>query len=77
MTFSIDERMDATGLICPEPVMLLHDKIRAIESGMVLEVVSTDPSTQRDVPRFCEFLGHELLHAETVGETFIFIIRKG
>ncbi len=42
--------LDATGLFCPEPVMLLHNKIRDIAVGETLRVLATDPSTQRDIP---------------------------
>jgi len=64
------------GLICPEPVMMLHNKIRDIASGQVLEVVATDPSTQRDIPRFCDFLGHELISKTSEDDRFIYVIRK-
>jgi tRNA 2-thiouridine synthesizing protein A len=71
-----EEHMDVSGLLCPEPVMMLHNKIRDIASGTVLEVVATDPSTQRDIPRFCEFLGHELLCSKAVDDTYVYLIRK-
>jgi tRNA 2-thiouridine synthesizing protein A len=68
--------LDACGLFCPEPVMLLHKKIRDIEAGQVLEILATDPSTTRDVPKFCLFLGHELLeHSEQDGQ-YRYLIRK-
>lgn len=55
-----DHLLDATGLLCPEPVMMLHQKIRDIAAGECLKVIATDPSTQRDIPKFCHFLNHEL-----------------
>ena len=72
--------LDASGLVCPEPVMLLHNRVRDMASGEVLEVLATDPSTQRDIPKFCQFLGHTLLHeheepAET-GSLFRYWIRR-
>lgn len=76
MSYLIQEHMDVTGLLCPEPVMMLHNKIRDIASGTVLEVLATDPSTMRDIPRFCEFLGHELLSSEAAEDTYTFVIRK-
>ena len=76
MEISISKQLDVKGLICPEPVMMLHNKIRDIDSGEVLEVVATDPSTQRDIPRFCDFLGHELLRTASADGTFIFLIKK-
>ena len=55
------QELDATGLICPEPVMLLHNRMRTLSAGEVLCVRATDPASERDVSRFCEFLGHTLL----------------
>ena len=53
--------LDTQGLMCPEPVMMLHNAVRDMAAGELLQVLATDPSTQRDIPRFCQFLGHELL----------------
>lgn len=72
-----DDRLDATGLMCPEPVMLLHRKVRGLQAGAVLELIATDPSTQRDVPKFCTFLGHQLLSSEERGGEFRYYIRIG
>lgn len=72
-----DHQMDAVGLYCPEPVMMLHNKVRDIATGEVLEVVATDPSTQRDIPKFCAFLGHELLSERAEADRFYYLIRKG
>lgn len=68
--------LDASGLFCPEPVMLLHNKIRDIEAGQLLRLVATDPSTSRDVPKFCHFLGHELLESIEKDGSFTYLIRK-
>lgn len=58
------QELDATGLLCPEPVMLLHRAVRALAAGEELVMRATDPSTTRDVPKFCHFLGHELLEQQ-------------
>lgn len=42
--------------------MLLHKAMRGLQPGQVIKVVATDPSTERDVPKFCQFLGHNLLN---------------
>ena len=72
-----DYQLDARGLYCPEPVMLLHNQVRDMAEGEVLEIVATDPSTQRDVPKFCQFLGHELVSENHDGKDFRYVIRKG
>ena len=68
--------LDASGLFCPDPVMLLHNKVRDIEAGQLLKLVATDPSTTRDVPKFCHFLGHELLESAEIDGNFTYLIRK-
>lgn len=68
--------LDATGLYCPEPVMLLHNKIRDIAEGDLLRVIATDPSTERDVPKFCLYLGHELLATDQDGGRYFYLIKK-
>ena len=70
------EHIDATGLKCPEPVMLLHAAMRRLSPGDELTLDATDPSTERDVPNFCEFLGHSLLLAERHDDVFHYRIQK-
>jgi tRNA 2-thiouridine synthesizing protein A len=76
MSIKPDHILDATGLMCPEPVMLLHNKIRDISADETLQILATDPTTERDIPRFCEFLGHELLLQETVDTGYRYLLRK-
>lgn len=71
-----DKLLDAQGLTCPEPVMLLHKAVREVQSGGVIKVLATDPSTERDIPKFCLFLGHELLNTHKQEEKFCYFIRK-
>ncbi len=72
----LQECIDAVGLKCPEPVMLLHAAMRRLKSGQELTLRATDPSTERDVTNFCEFLGHALLVARRDGDEFLYRIRK-
>lgn len=71
-----DDVLDATGLFCPEPVMLLHGKVRDLAVGGVLKILATDPSTRRDIPKFCVFLGHELLCQNECDGVFLYWLRK-
>ena len=68
--------LDARGLYCPEPVMLLHNKIRDISEGTLLRLTATDPSTQRDVPKFCLFLGHDLVSSDEHAGEYVYLIQK-
>lgn len=68
--------LDTTGLFCPEPVMMLHTRIADVAVGECLRVIATDPSTRRDIPRFCQFLGHELVSEQELDNTFEYLIRR-
>ena len=72
----VDAELDASGLFCPEPVMMLHTKVREMAGGEVLKVIATDPSTQRDIPKFCVFLEHQLLDSDEQNGTYTYWIRK-
>lgn len=76
MTANVNHQLDACGLFCPEPVMLLHNKIREIAVGEVIEVIATDPSTTRDIPKFCTFLGHQLVSQEEKDKKYHYCIKK-
>lgn len=76
MEFSVTTTLDTSGLLCPEPVMMLHNKIRDIEVGDILEVIATDPSTERDIPKFCSFLGHQLLEQQAREKKYYYYIQK-
>ena len=68
--------IDAKGLKCPEPIMLLHKAIRDSNSGDLIYLTATDKSTERDVDKFCEFLGHKLLEKKITNENLYFVVQK-
>jgi tRNA 2-thiouridine synthesizing protein A len=76
MTLGIDKTLDTCGLICPEPVMMLHKAMRELASGQIVDVLATDPSTQRDIPKFCHFLGHDLVMQDVRDKLYIYRIKK-
>lgn len=66
---TIQHHLDTRGLICPEPVMMLHKTVRQAQAGEVIEVLATDPATTRDIPNFCRHLGHTLLVNEVLDDS--------
>ena len=76
MQNTIDHTVDAQGLICPEPIMMLHNTVRDAKAGALIQVMATDPSTQRDIAQFCEFLGHELVEQSETAGVFTYLLRK-
>lgn len=71
-----DHTLDAIGLRCPEPVMMVRMNIRKIASGETLLIKCDDPSTARDIQSFCRFMEHELLAKQTYTLPFLYVIKK-
>ena len=69
--------VDAKGLTCPEPVMMLHAAVRDLDVGERVEIIATDPSSRKDITNFCEFLGHTLDNVVEHEGTLTFQITKG
>ena len=74
---TITQTLDTIGLGCPEPVMLIRKHIRHLENGDVLLMLADDPATTRDIPSFCQFMDHTLLHSETEQLPCRYWVKKG
>ncbi|KZN54842.1 sulfurtransferase TusA [Pseudoalteromonas luteoviolacea] len=72
-----DHTLDAVGLRCPEPVMMIRGMVRKMNHGETLLIVADDPSTTRDIPNFCEFMDHTLVAQETAQAPYQYLIKKG
>ena len=68
--------IDTQGLYCPEPIMILHSKMDELSVGVQLVLLASDPATKRDIPKFCQFLGHELISEEEHDQVFRYLIQK-
>ncbi|GAB4383967.1 sulfurtransferase TusA family protein [Albidovulum sp.] len=71
-----DEEIDATGLLCPLPVLKARKRLKSMAPGAVLRLVATDPAAVVDVPHFCAESGHELIAAQTEAEPQVYLIRR-
>ena len=74
---SPDHTLDAQGLRCPEPVMMVRKTVRGMQAGETLLIVADDPATTRDIPGFCTFMEHELGAKETDSLPDRYLQRKG
>ena len=68
--------VNAKGLKCPEPIMMLHKAVRESKAGDLIYMTATDRSTERDIDKFCEFLGHSLVKKEITEECLYFVVQK-
>lgn len=72
-----DKTVDARGTSCPGPLLAAKKAMTEVPVGGVLEVLSSDPGTARDLPKWAKKVGHEFLGAiEEPGYWRIFIRRK-
>jgi tRNA 2-thiouridine synthesizing protein A len=71
-----DTELDATGLNCPLPVIRAKKMLLGMESGQVLHVIATDPSSVKDFEVFAKQTGNDLVESREDGESFHFLLKK-
>ncbi|WP_347312304.1 sulfurtransferase TusA family protein [Defluviimonas sp. SAOS-178_SWC] len=71
-----DHELDATGLLCPLPVLKARKRLSVMAPGAVLRLIATDPAAVIDVPHFCAEAGHELIGTGEDGAAQIYLIRR-
>lgn len=68
----VDKSVDARGTSCPGPLLAAKKAIGQINEGQIMEVLSADEGTRRDIPKWCKKKGFEYLG--TVEESGFFKI---
>jgi tRNA 2-thiouridine synthesizing protein A len=77
-TDPIDAELDATGLLCPLPVLKARKRLSGLGHGALLMIRADDPAARIDFPHFCNEQGHALVaQADESGGVMTFLIRKG
>ena len=71
------QRLDATGLRCPLPVVRMEALLRRMKSGEQLEIKADDPIAAVDIPHFCREGGHEVERLQTQGDFCVFLVTRG
>jgi tRNA 2-thiouridine synthesizing protein A len=74
---NFDKEYDATGLVCPMPIVRTKKALADMQSGQVLRVYATDPGSVCDMAAFAEQTGNVLLEQGKEDEKFVFFLRKG
>ena len=71
-----DETVDARGAACPGPLMDLLGKIRGVDAGTVVRLLSDNEQSRTDVPEWAEEAGNELLAVEERDDHYEFYVEK-
>ena len=74
--YEIKETLDCKGLLCPMPVVKTSKKIKELEIGDVLGMISTDPGSIPDMEAWSNQTGHDLLEAKQEDSEYRFVVRK-
>jgi tRNA 2-thiouridine synthesizing protein A len=68
--------LDATGFLCPLPVLKLRKRLQALAPGDAIRLRADDPAAIVDVPHFCAEAAHTLVEMIEDGETQVYLVRK-
>lgn len=68
--------VDAKGLSCPMPIVRTAQAVKNLPSGALLEVLATDPGSQKDFVAWSRSTGNELLSQSVDGAVYRFLIRR-
>lgn len=69
-------QLNAKGLACPMPIVMMKKSMDALQSGDTLEVTVTDHGAVNDFPAWAKSCGHTLLQQTAQDDTWIFLIQK-
>lgn len=76
MDIAADKEVDARGLNCPLPILKAKKALADMQSGQVLQVLSTDQGSVRDFAAFAKQTGNELVTSDTAGDAFRFLLKR-
>ncbi len=72
----VNKQLDTRGLNCPLPILKAKKALAEMQTGELLEVVSTDPGSMRDFQAFARQTGNELVEQTHAGQDFVHVLRR-
>lgn len=72
----IDERIDLSGVICPNNFVETKLKLEEMQQGQILEVILDDGEPIKNVPRAVKEEGHQILKVERIDNKWKLLIKK-
>ncbi|GAB2693395.1 sulfurtransferase TusA family protein [Paenibacillus thermoaerophilus] len=73
----VDIVVDAKGLACPMPIVKAKKAMDTLQSGQIMEWLTTDKGSMKDFQAWIKQTNHELLEAKEGNGVFTFIVKKG
>ena len=76
VSYEIDRVIDARGLMCPGPILMLTLTLTSMPKGSIVMVIARDPAFEEDLKSWSAYTGNEILDVRRRGEEVIAIIKK-
>ncbi len=68
--------LDTFGLLCPMPIIKTAARMKEMQRGQVLKILSDDPGIKEDLPAWCVSSGNELIRIDESDGEYQAYIRK-
>jgi tRNA 2-thiouridine synthesizing protein A len=68
--------VDARGLSCPMPIVRTAQAAKTVSPGGLIEVLTTDPGSTKDLAAWCRSTGNELVDQATEAGVYRFVIGR-
>jgi tRNA 2-thiouridine synthesizing protein A len=72
-----DNVVDARGVSCPGPLLKAKKGMGNVQVGEILEIMSNDPGSKNDIPRWAKKVGHEYIGSLDLDGADRFFIKRG
>jgi TusA-related sulfurtransferase len=70
------ETIDARGAYCPGPLMELIAKLKLVQVGDEIEVLSSDKGSANDIPEWVKKVRHEMIGVTQQDGYWSIVVRK-
>ena len=77
MKIDADLELDASGLMCPLPLLKAKLALNSLQPQQLLMVLATDPGSERDFRVFVQQSRHQILAFTKENATYSYWIKKG
>jgi TusA-related sulfurtransferase len=71
-----DVTTDIVFMMCPMHLLKLQEKMKDLEGGQILEILTDYDGALEDIPAWCEKTGNEFLGIDETPEFYKFYIKK-
>ncbi len=76
MTLQTLQQVDARGLSCPMPIVKTAQAMKIVPSGVLVEVLATDPGSVKDFAAWSRTTGNELVEESVEDGVYRFVLRR-